>query len=401
MVKSRDNPSSIFFWKDYENDAGLRISSLAAQGLWMRLLCVAAKAEPYGYILINGIALDYIGAARIAGVTESEAESLMLELERNGVFSRDRRRRPFSRRMVKEKAKSEKNRKNGVKGGNPALIASDGKQTEKDKSLKPEVKVVVKAPLPTPPFPSDTSYPHGGGGGADARPSAPIFERLLVALGFDPSDPPKPWQGAATHVLGWQLVRGLSDDDLVEAATIFRQSQPAPMGGPTALDLHIAAYAKAKRVVAQPEATPPADTLREALLGAMGLDPVSGLTGHGGTRLGTQADMALAGRWLALPGMTPQIVCAEIARIVADKADGPPKSFKYFTAAMQRLSGVLTAPALEPTQSAQNPNGNRHEPRTANPSLGPSPRQGDRVDPALANIARIAGLGLPPGNGCS
>lgn len=102
MVKSRDNPSSIFFWKDYENDAGLRISSLAAQGLWMRLLCVAAKAEPYGYILINGIALDYIGAARIAGVTESEAESLMLELERNGVFSRDRRRRPFSRRMVKE-----------------------------------------------------------------------------------------------------------------------------------------------------------------------------------------------------------------------------------------------------------------------------------------------------------
>ncbi len=47
-----------------------------------------------------------------------------------------------------------------------------------------------------------------------------------------------------------------------------------------------------------------------------------------------------------------------------------------------------------------NAKGNSHDNRTSNPNFGSSPRQGDRVDPALANIARIAGLGLPPGNGC-
>lgn len=169
---NKDNPSSIFYWKDYENDEGLRISSLAAQGLWMRLLCVAAKAEPYGYILVNGFPLEATGAARLAGVTEGEAQSLLQELERNGVFSRDRKGRMFSRRMVRDAAMRAKAQKNGAKGGNPALSASVGNEMKKRKSDNPPVKPPLKPPYPLSHVPKN-SVPNGT---AKSAVSHPDFE---------------------------------------------------------------------------------------------------------------------------------------------------------------------------------------------------------------------------------
>jgi hypothetical protein len=151
----KDNPSSIFYWKDYENDEGLRVSSLAAQGLWMRLLCVAAKSDPYGYVLINGCEIGVTGVARLCGVSETEAATLLNELERNGVFSRDRKGRIFSRRMTKEKATREKARKNGAKGGNPRLSVSHGKEKEKLGSVNQEDNPPVKPPYPLPHSPEE------------------------------------------------------------------------------------------------------------------------------------------------------------------------------------------------------------------------------------------------------
>lgn len=95
-------------------------------------------------------------------------------------------------------------------------------------------------------------------------------------------------------------------------------------------------------------------TFREQILEAIGVDPVSGLTGHGGSRIGTQADMAEAGRWLELDGMTPELAIGEIRRLSVAKRDGPPKSFRYFTEAMCRLSGEISAPKLTPIE-AQHP----------------------------------------------
>jgi hypothetical protein len=91
-----------------------------------------------------------------------------------------------------------------------------------------------------------------------------------------------------------------------------------------------------------------AQTDRETILTAIGVDPVSGLTGRGGSMLGTQADMAIARQWLELPGLSVPIICEEIRRIMAGKRDGPPKSFRYFTEAMQRVSGQLTADPIAP-----------------------------------------------------
>lgn len=202
---NRNNPSTVWYWKDWENDEALRVCSLAAQGLWMRLMCVAAKAEPYGYILINGADPGVLAIARLGSITEAEAEILLSELERAGVFSRDRRGRMFSRRMVREAATARKNRENGKKGGNPSLSRSHGKTREKTGSVNPEDNRQDKAPYPIPQSHTQEEKKEGGGGGtregpvsppddpdfADIDPPAMALpqthrETLLAAMGADP-----------------------------------------------------------------------------------------------------------------------------------------------------------------------------------------------------------------------
>lgn len=110
-----------FYWSDWETDPALRLCSFEAQGLWMRMLCIAAAHDPIGYVAVAGRALDETALARLTGCQESEAKALVGELERNGVFSRDRQGRIYSRRMVTDARKAAIAKKNGKKGGNPSL----------------------------------------------------------------------------------------------------------------------------------------------------------------------------------------------------------------------------------------------------------------------------------------
>ncbi len=109
------NPWSKFFWNDYENDPELKLCSLAAQGLWMRLLCLAAKASPTGYLVTAGRPLTTADIAQLVGKPLSEVETLVDELERNEVFSRDRRGVIFNRRMIRDAKRSQEGRKNAKK----------------------------------------------------------------------------------------------------------------------------------------------------------------------------------------------------------------------------------------------------------------------------------------------
>jgi hypothetical protein len=139
---------SKFFWSDWANDPKLRLCSLAAQGLWMRCLCIAALSDPTGYISVNGRPLGVTDIARMAGVTETEAAALISDLDRNGVFSRDRNGRIYSRRMVRDAKLQEIARKNGKKGGNPKLrkrseipVPDNPPINGQDKTHKPEARV--------------------------------------------------------------------------------------------------------------------------------------------------------------------------------------------------------------------------------------------------------------------
>jgi uncharacterized protein YdaU (DUF1376 family) len=96
------------------------------------------------------------------------------------------------------------------------------------------------------------------------------------------------------------------------------------------------------------EAGPSDQTDRERLLVAMGHDP-SGITAAGRI-VGNPGDMAEAARWTAL-GLTREQQAAVIAEVMTRKRDGPPISFSYFTAAMQRRAGELAKPPLQPTET--------------------------------------------------
>lgn len=106
-----------FFWSDWRSDPGLRACSYAARGLWMDMLCIAAEAEPKGYVSINGRACDAKAIARVTGGQIEEVESLLTELEEHGVFSKTAEGLIYSRRMVNDGEKAKTGAHYGKQGG--------------------------------------------------------------------------------------------------------------------------------------------------------------------------------------------------------------------------------------------------------------------------------------------
>lgn len=93
---------------------------------------------------------------------------------------------------------------------------------------------------------------------------------------------------------------------------------------------------------------------REAILEAIGADPISGMFGPNGKQIGRLADMQEARRWRDELGLGLDEVLTVIREVIAAKRDGPPNSFSYFTAAMQRFAGQKNRPALTPIEGGQN-----------------------------------------------
>lgn len=136
--------STRWYWSDWMSDPGLRACGYAARGLWKDMLCIAGsnKGKDYGFVTLNGRPLDAAGIARMTGGTLAEVETLLAELDRNGVFSRDRRKVIYCRRMVR----AEKNRGNGRLGGNPNLT----KTRDNSESVQPRPKAPIPEPEPEP-----------------------------------------------------------------------------------------------------------------------------------------------------------------------------------------------------------------------------------------------------------
>lgn len=126
------NPWSKFFWNDWDTDPNLRLCSMAAQGLWMRLLCIAARSE--GKVLINSAPPSPEQIAKLCGEEPGNIAAWLDELGRNGVFSRDRNGVIYSRRMIRDEKKSKIARQNGKLGGSPIL----GKHNGNSPSVNPQ-----------------------------------------------------------------------------------------------------------------------------------------------------------------------------------------------------------------------------------------------------------------------
>jgi hypothetical protein len=69
------------------------------------------EAQPYGHLILGGRAVSNDVLARVAGLGAEECGALIAELESAGVLSRTRKGVIYSRRMVKDRSRSEKGRK--------------------------------------------------------------------------------------------------------------------------------------------------------------------------------------------------------------------------------------------------------------------------------------------------
>lgn len=131
-------------------------------------------------------------------------------------------------------------------------------------------------------------------------------------------------------------------------------------------------------------------------------DPVSGITGYGGQRLGSPGDMIHANRWSEDLGLSLSEQIAIIRDVMAKRSE-PPGSFKYFNEPMQRFAGEKSAAPMQPMAPSRNSipgihviPGGRYEPFN---HAKATHRQENRPDPALEQIARLARLGTPQGDG--
>lgn len=122
-MNERRQPWMKWFPSDWRADAGLRMCSFAARGLWIDLLALMHEGEPYGHLVINGRVPTEKQLAGLLGGTAKEIGALIAELEEAGVPSRGDGGALYSRRMVRDRRKAEADRANGQRGGNPRITA--------------------------------------------------------------------------------------------------------------------------------------------------------------------------------------------------------------------------------------------------------------------------------------
>jgi hypothetical protein len=126
-------PAFQFYPADWQRDS-ISGCSLAAQGLWLRMMFLMHFSERYGYLCINGSPMHPAHIAHRCGTPQDQYETLLAELDLAGVPSRLPDGTIYSRRMVRDAKSREIFRKFGKKGGNPAL----------NPPLNPPLKAVLK-----------------------------------------------------------------------------------------------------------------------------------------------------------------------------------------------------------------------------------------------------------------
>jgi len=135
MAKAAKAPWMKWYPADWRQEPTLRLCSRAARCLWVDMLCLMHEGEPYGHLTVNNKPLSAKQLAAVLGDAEKDVAGWLAELDENAVLSRTDEGVIFSRRMVKDKAREERNRANGeISGGNPNLLRGT---VPKEKRVRP------------------------------------------------------------------------------------------------------------------------------------------------------------------------------------------------------------------------------------------------------------------------
>lgn len=188
-----------WWWSDWMGDLGLRKASLAARGLWIDMLAIMSSEEPIGYLTDGGQPMSDIQLSRLVGSTPAEVRTLLDELDRLHIFSRTKGGLLYCRRIVRDEINARKNRDNGKKGGNPALLTKrssargnpppDNPPDNDRLKRAPGIPLLKKERIPPPsssttPAPAPAEGPPGGGGGSSDEGGgvAPQADALLAQV---------------------------------------------------------------------------------------------------------------------------------------------------------------------------------------------------------------------------
>lgn len=129
-----------FYVDDWRAEPNLKLVGRPARSLWVDLMCLMHKAEPYGHLLIEGVKPSFADLSKILGDTEKEIFKLIGELTAKRVCSITEAGVLYSRRMVRDHLKAETDKANGKGGGNPTLVGED------NGGVNPPDKPADKAP---------------------------------------------------------------------------------------------------------------------------------------------------------------------------------------------------------------------------------------------------------------
>ncbi len=132
------NPSTTWYFNDWENDPALKACSLPAQAIWMRFLCIMARSPEPGVLMIGAFPASRQDipphVAAHVGQPLDVINAAIEELLTSGTASLDRKKRIINRRMVRAAALSQKRAEsgsigagvtNGKRWGNGGLPTND------------------------------------------------------------------------------------------------------------------------------------------------------------------------------------------------------------------------------------------------------------------------------------
>lgn len=148
-MRNGKNPSSIVYWNDIDKDELVNACSIAAQGLWWKMLAHAARSPEPGVVIVGNHPSPVQELPRlffrIIAETIEVTAALVDELVTVGVGSVDDQGRFYNRRMVRDeqarKAISAARAQAGKKGGKARAAAqAKGKQKGSKTPSKAQAK---------------------------------------------------------------------------------------------------------------------------------------------------------------------------------------------------------------------------------------------------------------------
>jgi len=194
-MSEKRQPWLKLYTKDWRADAALRMCSFAARGLWFDMMTLMHEGTAYGFLLIEGITPTARQLAGLLGGSEREVKALLRELGEANVYSVTGETMPgdvaalipsdmpagviFSRRMVRDKAKAERDRENGSGGGNPNLRRQPNRGVNPPANPQNPESRNQKNPIPVAKTES----------GAEGRaPREPVSRSTLIDEAWSPSE---------------------------------------------------------------------------------------------------------------------------------------------------------------------------------------------------------------------